>query len=80
MSLMVSFGVVFFPQGVMDEIWDLIESVSEGSPTYFCSRYHDGIRNTKQCSDLGSNLDNIFVTLLVIYLHVNVQFSSHARG
>ena len=31
-------GVVFaavFPRDVLDEIWDLIESVSEGFPTYF---------------------------------------------
>ena len=27
----------FFPQDVLDEIWDLIESVSEGFPTYSCS-------------------------------------------
>ena len=26
----------FFPLGVLDEIWDLIESVSEGFLTYFC--------------------------------------------
>ena len=26
----------FFPRDVLDEIWDLIESVSEGFPTYFC--------------------------------------------
>ena len=25
----------FFPRDVLDEIWDLIESVSEGFPTYF---------------------------------------------
>ena len=25
----------FFPCDVLDEIWDLIESVSEGFPTYF---------------------------------------------
>ena len=34
MSLMASFSAVFFPQ-VLDEIWDLIESVSEGFTTYF---------------------------------------------
>ena len=28
MSLMVSFCAVLFPQDVLDEIWDLIESVS----------------------------------------------------
>ena len=26
----------FFPRGVLDEIWDFIESVSEGFPTYSC--------------------------------------------
>ena len=25
----------FFPRGVLNEIWDLIESVFEGVPTYF---------------------------------------------
>ena len=37
MSLMVSFCVVlFYPRDVLDEIGDLIESVSWGFPTYFC--------------------------------------------
>ena len=26
----------FFPRGVLDEILNLIESVSEGFPSYFC--------------------------------------------
>ena len=30
MSLMTSFFAVLFPKIVLDEIWDLIESVSEG--------------------------------------------------
>ena len=34
MSLMASFLLSFFPRDVLDEIWDLIESVSEGFPTY----------------------------------------------
>ena len=29
------FDGVFFPRDVLDEIWTLIESVSEGFPTYF---------------------------------------------
>ena len=29
------FVLSFFPQGVLDEIWDFIESVSEGFPAYF---------------------------------------------
>ena len=48
MSLMVSFCAVLFPQDVLDEIWDLIESVSgvcvwrgggggvERGPAYSC--------------------------------------------
>ena len=35
-SLMASFVLSFFPLDVLDEIWDLIESVSEGFLTYFC--------------------------------------------
>ena len=33
-SLMASFMLSFFPLYVLDEIWDLIESVSEGFLTY----------------------------------------------
>ena len=31
----------FFPRDVLDEIWDLIESVSEGFPTYSCVAFND---------------------------------------
>ena len=34
MSLMVSFVLSFFPRGVLDEILNLIGSVSEGFPPY----------------------------------------------
>ena len=34
---MASFVLSFFPLDVLDEIWDLIESVSEGFLTYFRS-------------------------------------------
>ena len=33
-SLMASFVLSFFPLDVLDEIWDFIESVSEGFLTY----------------------------------------------
>ena len=33
-SLMASFVLSFFPLDVLDEIWDLIEPVSEGFLTY----------------------------------------------
>ena len=35
-SLMAYFVLSFFPLDVLDEIWDLIESVSEGFLTYSC--------------------------------------------
>ena len=34
-SMMVSFCAVFFSRDVLDGILNLIESVSEGVPTYF---------------------------------------------
>ena len=37
MFLMVSFYAVPFPRVVLDETWDIIESVSEGFPVYFYS-------------------------------------------
>ena len=38
MSMMVSFVLSFFPRDVLDEILNLIESVSEDFPSYF---YHN---------------------------------------
>ena len=36
MSMMVSFCVFLYPRDVLDEILNLIESVSEGFPSYSC--------------------------------------------
>ena len=36
-SLLASFVLSFFPLYVLDEIWDVIESVSEGFLTYILS-------------------------------------------
>ena len=54
MSMMVSFcAVVFFPRDVFDEILNLIESVSEGFPSYscvcpiVCSSFPFGFENEK---------------------------------
>ena len=33
---MASFCAVLFPLAVLDEIWDVIESISEGFLTYSC--------------------------------------------
>ena len=44
-SLMASFCASFSPLDVLDEIWDVIESVSEGFLTYSCidnTLAHDG--------------------------------------
>ena len=35
-SVVVSFVLSFFPRDVLDEILNLIESVSEDFPSYFC--------------------------------------------
>ena len=43
MSMMVSFVLSFFPRDVLDEILNLIESVSEDFPSYSFSmvlKYH----------------------------------------
>ena len=37
-SFMASFVLSFFPLDVLDGIWDLIESVSEGFLTYSCCK------------------------------------------
>ena len=37
--LRVSFVLSFFPRDVLDEILNLIESVSEGFPSYSCSTF-----------------------------------------
>ena len=39
-SLMASFVLSFFSLDVLDEIWDLIESVSEGFLTYSSYNFH----------------------------------------
>ena len=42
MSMMVSFVLSFFPRDVLDEILNLIESVSEDFPSYsYFSLYRD---------------------------------------
>ena len=41
-SLMASFVLSFFPLDVLGEIWDLIESVSEGFLTYSFTCSHFG--------------------------------------
>ena len=53
-SLLASFVLSFFPLDVLDEIWDVIESVSEGFlsysflPTRLC--FHCKLAKTSQAS------------------------------
>ena len=44
---MASFVLSFFPLDVLDEIWDLIESVSEGFLTYSLVMATSFLSNTK---------------------------------
>ena len=54
-SLMVSFVLSFIPLDVLDEIWDLIESVSEGFLTY-SSVGLTVISFNRQSRDLHNNI------------------------
>ena len=49
MSLLASFCAVLFPLDVLDEIWDLIESVSEGFLTYSCTFNTKGRDSFEHC-------------------------------
>ena len=55
MSMMVSFVLSFFPRDVLDEILNLIDSVSEDFPSYFCQvilKSHAKTIVLHECSDL----------------------------
>ena len=56
-SLIASFVLSFFPLDVLDEIWDLIESVSEGFLTY----------------SLMGNLTNFSLIFIINSLFIKVQ-------
>ena len=58
MSMMVSFVLSFFPRDVLDEILNLIESVSEDFPSYSC--------RTKKASKL--NVFNHYMFFVVQYV------------
>ena len=57
----------FFPRDVLGEIWDLIESVSEGFPTYFFVVKYSKIKETREGPErptfiLQSNLGHEYET------------------
>ena len=55
MSMMVSFVLSFFPRDVLDEILNLIGSVSERFPSYF-STYLFGYRKGPSASKITTNI------------------------
>ena len=59
-SLLASFVLSFFPLDVLDEIWDLIESVSEGFLTY---SYYTLIAKVNSCINF-----NFYITIIMLYL------------
>ena len=52
-SLMAPFCAVLFPLDVLDEIWDLIESVSEKFLTYLCYSHCQGREIKKESSGVN---------------------------
>ena len=68
-SLIASFALSFFPLDVLDEIWDLNESVSEGFLTY--SPYRCALVSFKLCSLQSSIISDNFTSFyLFLYLFI----------
>ena len=60
--MMVSFVLSFFPRDVLDEILNLIESVSEDFPSYSCNRISYTVSvalKTKHCSNGLGHISNM---------------------
>ena len=74
--MMVSFVLSFFPRDVLDEILNLIESVSEDFPSYFSTKY---VIVNKLCTNEGgikvipcfffSPVQEVVVVELLFYVH-----------
>ena len=71
-SLIASFVLSFFPLDVLDEIWDLIESVSEGFLTYslakavaFSSTFHGSSPKFLGCGPLAASNVGFWTTGLL---------------
>ena len=59
MSMLVSFVLSFFPRDVLDEILNLIGSVSEGFPSYSLRKLNSETLNTfNSCSQQYLNSTN----------------------
>ena len=71
--MMVSFVLSFFPRDVLDEILNLIGSVSEGFPSYSCNRPNCGV-----CENL--NTENEFVFQCGKTFNVKTTMSCEVRN
>ena len=61
-SLMASFVLSFFPLDVLDEIWDLIESVSEGFLTY-------SYQEQRRIKSILTNISNLVTSFIQLGIH-----------
>ena len=84
MSMMVSFVLSFFPRDVLDEILNLIESVSEDFPSYSCmmSKYWnyfdgDGILNLWTNETLSNNVIEYNFVKVVLSYEMAVKLSNY---
>ena len=82
--MMVSFVLFFLPRGVLDEILNLIESVSEGFPSYFC-RYPDTEQLLKPVKledrmlitfEVISNTEMSSNFLNILYIHYDLDYDA----
>ena len=70
MSLVASFCAVLFPLDVLGVIWDFIESVSEGFPTYFCySVQSDNVYHTELVVLISSSFERFDFWAFCIYCY-----------
>ena len=86
-SLMASFVLSFFPLDALDEIWDLIESVSGGFLTYSCNLNEN---MASFYSIVKTSVKNTFVFVStgfykyvlnkeLYYLRINYRFEKKTR-
>ena len=79
MSMIVSFCAVIFPRDVLDEILNLIESGSEGFPTY--SSYGENL--IARCSQVHDNFTmgvNRKILINLIYLFIQETYFTCENG
>ena len=77
MSMLVSFVLSFFPQDVLDEILNLIGSVSEGFPSYSCQ---ETVTLKFQDIILGICIKNIHIQTLVNCRNKEMLKSLRVKG